>query len=210
MPQTPWPFDPIMKVILPFEQRIAGRAEAGALMFWSTLSVDSLFYLQDLDDDYRSKGLSYSQFNPQVTDSSHLRWAAGTAITAVDQCSAAMARAFCGWTSSREASLRNFDPTNGNAAVNARLAVLPHQLYAWVASVHADQRYVEILSFRHPTTHARTIRHHHLSTGTTVTPTQFQNSNGKLLTAHEIVRDAREFAFDSVLEFFRVIDSNSL
>ena len=93
--------------------------------------------------------------HPDVVDMAHVRWAAGTAVTAIDLCAAALARLHCGTTSSREGSISDFRPDPRN---QRRRVALPPAALDWLDSVLADASYGAIKLARDPMTHGKLIR----------------------------------------------------
>src|SRR4051812_1807307 len=107
MPTITWPKTP-GDIVAAFEQRRPNRGDTGALMMWATFTVEGIYYLSDLDDAYRAGSVSSLGHQPETIEISHIRWAAGTAITALDLCAAALGREFCECNGPHEYSLRNF------------------------------------------------------------------------------------------------------
>jgi len=108
MPAFSWPIDP-SPPISDFEQRHA-NAEAGALLQWARLSVEALYYLDDIDAAFGVTLLVPGQ-KTQVVELAHARWATGTCITALDLTAAALGRALGRHTGDRELDLRSFVTT---------------------------------------------------------------------------------------------------
>jgi len=144
-----------MQLVSDFESR-HHAAQAGALTHFGFATVESLYYLADLDtvDD-----LSQHTFNghrPDVVDVAHGRWATTGCITALDLFEAALARVFCGHTADRELSIADFTTKKKAAQLLAQLPVSAHQ---WITDVAADSDYRTVKSLRDSLVHARVRRH---------------------------------------------------
>jgi hypothetical protein len=98
---------PPMKTIQDFEGRREKRGEVGALILWASWSVESLHYLDKIDAAHSDANVPSE--SAAVVNISHVRWATGTAITALDLCAAALAREYCGWKGPNEFDLRDFN-----------------------------------------------------------------------------------------------------
>lgn len=143
MPPHSWTLRPVETT----SDKLGGRdGEAAALVLWATWAVDALHYLADVDDQRDLRGQ-----HPDVVDIAHVRWGAGTAITALDLCAAALGRLHCGATGPHELDLRQ--------VVHAsRWARLPAGARRWVTAATADPDYGVVLAARNPMTHARLPR----------------------------------------------------
>jgi len=94
-----------------------------------------------------------------VVDVAHARWATGTCITALDLCAAALGRAFCAHTGTRELDIGSFDPERAAKRVARRRENLPAQARLWIDSVLKDPDYNQIKAARDSLTHKRIPRH---------------------------------------------------
>jgi hypothetical protein len=103
MPAHEWIPEPIT-IIQRFEQAVS-NPDAGALVMWALWSVESLHYLQDIHRDFDRTRKAVGGYPPDMVDVAHVRWAAGTAVTALDLCAAAFARAFCAHTGAYDKSM---------------------------------------------------------------------------------------------------------
>jgi len=153
MPTFAWPGDPV-QTISSFDTRHASP-EAGALLLFAMWTVDSLYYLQDLDDEDNLSQPTIRGHRPDVVDVAHLRWATGACITALDLCVAGLARALCGYAKERELSLSDLYQDRFLAVRN----LLPFKALQWLDSVNTDQQYKQIKTVRNALTHARVRRH---------------------------------------------------
>src|SRR5687767_8239887 len=71
--------------------------DAGALLTWAMWAAEDVEYLDKVDQ--RAFGgprrILYGH-HPDVVDLAHVRWAAGSAVTAIDLCAAVLGRKYCG------------------------------------------------------------------------------------------------------------------
>jgi hypothetical protein len=127
------------------------NADAQARLSFAIECVDALHYLVDLDDhlipnDVATEVLGHGW---QVVDIAHVRWAAATAITALDLCAAALGRLYCGmsgWDLSVEKAARN--------KTHWKTLAAHEQASGWITAVRGDHRYNELLQLRHALTHS--------------------------------------------------------
>lgn len=150
-------------------------------MLWAVWAVDSLYYLEELIS-IPLNGLD--DHHPDIQDMAHLRWATGTAISALDLCAAVLAR-----ENNLKKGKNEFDMGNIGKMKNQ----LPTPLQNWVSGVEADSRYQDILDLRHSLTHARVARH--LSLGGS---TKISLKSGTDRNVLEIVTIAKELATENV------------
>ena len=152
MPPFAWPGDPT-GVIQAFETRRASP-NAGALLIFALHSVDSLYYLLDIDRRDDLSAPTIGGHAPDVVDVAHARWATGTCVTALDLCAAGLGRALCGYRKTRELDLVELSRPD-----HPWRQQLPASAAAWVDSSLADPRYCQIIRVRHALTHSRITRH---------------------------------------------------
>jgi hypothetical protein len=79
---------------------------------WAVWAAEGSDYLEKLDAATHPGSSAYvppTNTHPDLVDISHVRWATGNAITAIDLCAATMGRLFCGSTGPNELDLRDFD-----------------------------------------------------------------------------------------------------
>jgi len=155
MPPFDWPGDPV-ETIRQFETRHS-NPEVGALLLFGMWTVDSLYYLQDLDASHDLSQTTVAGHRPDVVEVAHSRWATGACITALDLCVAALARATCAYKGKRELAVS--DLYIKRKGVPDLRALLPSQALQWVEAVNADPRYIQIKAVRNALTHARVLRH---------------------------------------------------
>jgi hypothetical protein len=130
--------------------------EAVALLGWAMWTAESLHYLADLDAKVT---VADGQRHPwHVVDLAHARWAASSAVGAIDLCAAALAR-HCGAgpRTTRKGAERELDL--GELAERAEKDALPQPAAAWAVATQADGDVAALVEVRHPTTHARLKRH---------------------------------------------------
>jgi len=206
MPTINWPAHPVdaTRRLLLFSH--PGEAQALAVhAFWTT---QSLWYLDDIDGPTQARFPApiNGEHDAHVVDIAHVRWAATSAITALDLCAASLGLAFCGRRLDQlAASVRHFDATDVEERARPRIerfrSRLPVDFRAWVDAVIADTRYVQMLAARNPTTHARLTRHLHMSADRT----KFAIDDGEPVRAPDFIRTARDLASDHCLAFMRAL-----
>jgi hypothetical protein len=79
-------------------KRRHGQTPLSPLSIWAVWSVESLHDLDDLDASQADYPKAIGTHHADIVDMAHVRWAAGTATTALDLCAAALGRVYCGWT----------------------------------------------------------------------------------------------------------------
>ena len=196
MPTFTWPTDPV-QIINDFGNRHPD-SEATALLLFAIWTVDSLYYLQDLDDEDNLSKPTIRGHRPDVVDVAHSRWATGACITALDLCSAALGRALCGYTDERELALANF--YREQKRFRALRALLSPAICQWLDDVNTDPQYNEIKAVRNALTHARVIRHFTLPRRRL----QIQAKNVHL-DVSVIVRQAKDVATRHVLRLLTIL-----
>jgi hypothetical protein len=150
---------------------------------WAAWTIDALNYLADVDQVQGGYQQSVNGHHADIIDIAHVRWATGSAITALDLCAAALGTRYCGNSGSNEFNLRYFETCKPklkgllkkirkllplkyrarfnhffrgkrNRMVEARRALLPPEFLAWVDAVLADNRYKKIHGARNRFTHS--------------------------------------------------------
>jgi hypothetical protein len=148
MPGHSWSRDPQAAA-----RRISAvNADAQARLSFAIECVNGLHYLVDLDrylvpNDVATDVLNH---NWQVVDMAHVRWAAGSAITALDLCAAALGRLYCGIVGDdRDLSVESAKEKDWSALRDARGG----EPAKWITAVRGDHRYQDLLQLRHELTH---------------------------------------------------------
>lgn len=192
-----------MEIIQAFEARRNGRGPVGALVLWAVWGVESLHYLDDLDQEHQNSLHNSLPHHHNVKDISHIRWATGTSISSLDLCAAALGREYCVWNKTQEPDLRDFDPKSNSTKISKHRTMLPLSALGWVDDVFSDSRYLEIHHARNFLTHSRLNRHLFLPNK----PTEFHISTiGKDFTARDLVILSKDLATDQVNAFLKVLD----
>lgn len=163
MPSAQWQTDP-SAAIAAFEKRHPDP-EAGALLLWAFSSVDALHYLVDLDAEYETSRSVPGGHSPDVVDIAHARWATGTCITALDLCTAGLARALGRHQGPRELDLGDFARVRPSEAMAVVIRVMPRPALDWIQAVLGDAVYAEMKAARDALTHRRVPRHLYASLG---------------------------------------------
>jgi len=131
--------------------------EPSALVGWARWTVDSLYYLADLDLRVEVRDAN-GQHAWHVVDLAHFRWAASSALGAMDLCAAAAARRAGLGPKVTRGGVREFSLLElGQAVADGELA--NPDISAWVSRLAVDRSVGVIRAIRHPTTHARLRRH---------------------------------------------------
>jgi hypothetical protein len=203
MPKLVWKNDP-MAVVQGYESRHPGSSQAiTPLVLWATWTVEGLHYLDDIDRAHQGTRAPVYGHHPDIVDIANVRWATGTAITALDLCAAALGRVNLQNPGQYQMDLRNFVPNGKNLAT--RQALSPPAL-RWIDNVLADQRYIDIHGARNPFTHSwlnRTI-----SVGAPPGPSSRTGfvirATGQTLNARALVEMARDLATDQINDFLAV------
>jgi hypothetical protein len=195
MPPYDWQIDPV-SIIQNFEAR-HNNPDAGALLIWAVSTVDCLYYLDDLDQEFNTSGSSMAGHRPDVIDVAHARWATSSAITSLDLCAAGLGRVFCANTGTHELDVGDF-----NAARRAQLPPLAQQ---WLDRVRADSHYYEVKSARDWLTHSRLRRHFSLSTKGPRHRIKLE-FNATQLPVRDLIELARELATWHVSGLFQILD----
>jgi hypothetical protein len=132
-------------------QRVSG--DVSARISFAVECVNGLHYLSDIDTqlvpvDAATDVLGH---NWQVVDMAHARWAAGSAITALDLCAAALGRLYCGISGddARDLDLEGIKRREHRDVLRAA----PGDPAEWAARVRGDNRYNGLLDLRHQLTH---------------------------------------------------------
>jgi hypothetical protein len=161
---------------------------ASACLMWASEAVEGLYYLQDIEDDLPSDALLDGGHRATTVHITHARWAAGTAMTALDLCAASIG------------FLHLPAPTGGRFYDLGRLAAeqkkplhkrqfdlttLPNALN-WINSVTADQDYTLVQEVRDLLTHRNAARHFRIGLGSAA-GSRVDRADGSKLTASSAI-----------------------
>jgi len=149
--------------------------DASGCVLWATSAVDGLAYLDDLDAALDGSARMATGHDALVVDLAHARWAAGTAMTALDLCAAAIGLLYL------RARKRYYDMGDVLAALDkeARVAAAstsgsrrpswpPRQgVRPWIvdltcdpdAALSVDNDFALLRAVRNPLTHRTMARH---------------------------------------------------
>jgi hypothetical protein len=168
MPPIQWPPETWSAIEL-----LSGRnADASSCVLWATSAVDGLAYLDDLDTARDGGARVANGHDALVIDVAHARWAAGTAMTALDLCAAAIGFLYLP-SRHRYYDMGNvlevLDKEFGAAATSSssrppgwppRQGVRP-----WIVELTAADDYKLIKAVRDPLTHRTLARHIGITVG---------------------------------------------
>ena len=142
-----------MATALALDKVSAPRAlgsEPSVFFLWAVWSVDGLHYLDDLDQRPQRARWIAAGYRTDTIDLTHARWAAGTAMTALDLSAAALG------------ARHNLPSERGRVQDIADLQRHRRQLCAgcrgWLNAVVRDPDFASLKSFRDPLTHRQLDR----------------------------------------------------
>lgn len=141
VPTFKWPEDPY-----PVLARLGG-GEATTHAHWAVRVLDELYYLADLDERDARARWAQSGHSSDTVDLAHARWAASTAMTALDLCAAALGFRHQlprrgSWV--HDVEQLNVPSNRGKLCVNCD---------SWVDRVRADPGYGVLKGVRDPLVH---------------------------------------------------------
>jgi hypothetical protein len=113
---------------------------------WAAWAVDALHYLADLDADIFNGSRVLGGHHVDTVEIAHARWAAGTAMTALDLCAATIGALHL------PRSQRAYDILDLDQA--KRRASLCKACTAWLDGVISDPDYSLLKDIRNPLTHS--------------------------------------------------------
>lgn len=193
MPAYKWPNDPTTEIVA-FEKRHPDP-EAGALFEWAVFCVESLHYLDDIDNAYDATRKVLGNHHPDLVDVTHVRWGTSTSITALDLGVAALARALGGHGGPRELDLGDFNTAKPRKAVLAVRSAMPSSAMKWIEAISLDPSFLAVRNVRHALTHRRLPRHLHMSAGSSSPDPRLGLSvNGAAMPSRKLVEKARDLA----------------
>lgn len=143
----------------------------------------------------------------EIVDISHVRWAVGSSITALDLCAAVLGRLYClDIVVRRQLDMRSFDPSGKDIkAVGRERMRLPTPVVEWVDSVLADLRYCEVLQARNPLTHSRVRR---VLSNNPAEYTRFKIAGTEFSkSSRDMVVEARDLATERVTSFLQLVST---
>ena len=124
-------------------------------------AAESLHYLADIDETRFGGPWVADGHSNRPIDDAHMRWAATSAITALDLLAAALGRIHGLKQGRNELSMRDLDPNISRPREPCgatRFPQLDPKWQTWVRGVVADARYSDVLAARNPLTHADSPR----------------------------------------------------
>ena len=202
MPPIRWASDPIA-VIQSFETRHRSPS-AGALFAWAASTIESLHYLDDIDQAYDASHAVAGAHPPDVVDVAHARWATSTCVTALDLCAAGLGRSFCKHSGPRELDLASFDVNKLFKRRVAWRAQLPQLALGWVDGVMRDADYMRVKEGRDWLIHSRLNRHFTICPGGPPQRLKLELQSTQLEVRY-VVAVARDVATRHVSAFFGLL-----
>lgn len=184
-------------------------------------SAESLIYLAELDDRRFKNTWPVDEYQNDVVDDGHVRWAATGALTSLDLCMAAAAR--LGGFAQRppkgygEDSIRNYYTVRRSGKIEDKRHLVIPPWRAWIDGVVGDPRYETLLRVRNALVHADVFRvinviigqlaGHSLRYGYKIGPlnSPVQQTSHPKIMAREIIELSRDVALDHVGAFIAVL-----
>ena len=182
--------------------------ECSALVSWAVRDVESLHYLADLDSHVIEGRNALGHSLPTV-DNAHPKWAATTAMSTVDRCAAALARADrLPKRSNREYSIQEIERNP------PKKRLLQEASSDWIDSVLHHRRYAQLKSVRDPIVHGRHARVVQLSTrdewSTQRDIIRLEGSEPPEIEVGDVVVRARDFATDHIESVLTLIADGAI
>lgn len=231
-----WPVDP-RTVSDQFNQRHGPAVALPESFLWAVWAAEGSDYLEKLDATHPGgdvPNVSPTGAHPDLVDISHVRWATGNAITAIDLCAATIGRLFCGITGPPELDLRYFHrntnrrrpdtsrwrrlrdamkrvrrqpPSGPPLDARSLRASLPPAFLNWVDATRQDPLYRELHDARNPFTHSWLTRRPHRGDAVPANRTEFAvQGRGRPMNARKMVEDSASLALGRVKAFIEVVN----
>lgn len=197
----------------------AGNPEEAAIGHLATVAcraAESLVYLADIDDARFGGEWVQDAYPNDVVDDAHVRWAASTALTSLDLCTAAAARlgGFRTNVGDEEASVRTYYSDRRD-----RRDAVPAPWRRWLDDVVTDARYGTLLAVRHALVHRDALRvigattgpieGHSLRYGFNIGPLAppVSAATHRNVSAREVVEKSRDMGMQHATAFVTVLQS---
>jgi hypothetical protein len=195
-----------------FEVLSGRNAGASGCVLWATSAVDGLAYLDDLDTALDAGTRFVNGHDALVIDMAHARWAAGSAMTALDLCAAAIGFLYLP-PRRRYYDMGNVLTALDKAVRNAGATSSPQRpgwpprqgVRPWIVDVNVDADFQLIKAVRNPLTHRTLPRNLSITVGSgpqRVDRTMFQvEGQPNPVPVHVVVDTARRLAARHVRRF---------
>jgi hypothetical protein len=174
---------------------------AASCLTWAVSAVESLHYLEHLDAALPGTRLLPGGHDALTVDVAHARWAAGTAMTALDLCAAAIGHLYL----PPQAHRKYHDMDSIRKAIKKAKPAERARASGWIDPAFADPDFGVIQAVRHPLTHRTVARHLSVTVGTgeqAVGRTLLEVARlPSPLPVHEIVQKSRGLATRHVGHF---------
>jgi hypothetical protein len=164
-----------------------------------------------------SSGQLYG-YHPNVIDLAHVRWAAGSAVTALDLCATALGRKH-GLVAGQELAIFDFFPADqrdgpSKQKAKVRFAALSPAGQRWLNNVNSDPEYRTVRRARHPFTHGRLPRKLYLGTTQPGPHEQRQGlpvgSKGAEVYSRDLITMAKHVALHHIKQFADAVKRREL
>jgi hypothetical protein len=133
----------------------AQQAAIGHLVVAACRGVESLGYLAAIDEERFGGRHPVDGISNASVDDGHVRWAVASAISTLDQCTAAASRFGSFRSRGRgEHSVSDFYAEKDDGTVDDRRNRMLDPWRAWFDGIVADQHYVRVLRVRHCLIHS--------------------------------------------------------
>jgi hypothetical protein len=202
-----WPVDPVVAA------NSVGH-EPGHYLLWAVWSVDGLHYLDDLDQQPERARWIVAGHHEDTIDLSHARWAAGTAMTALDL-SAATLGALHNLPTPKSDQVHDV----GDLDKQSHRAQLCAGCLNWLDVVLNDPDYAILKSARDPLTHRSIPRHVYGTTvGSGILPGTHRlglyvagaSGSTRKMSSRQLVEHARDTATRHVQALLRAAQAGAL
>ena len=173
MPAFIWPIPPVSAAAT-FDRR---STDASSCLIFASEAVDGLHYLSDIDNSLPGDAVLDGNHKATIAHVTHARWAAGTAMTALDLCAACIG--FLHLPAPRNRRFYDIgrltqEQQKPQDQRRFDLANVPGAL-AWLNGVTSDGDYTLVQEVRDLLTHRSTARHFYVGVGG---PTQTADPTG--------------------------------
>lgn len=198
-----WPSDR-EAVVAHFQDRHPSN-EGHALLNHAFYAVDALHYLAYVDASFETTR-NAGDHDSDVVDVAHARWAASTAITALDLVAAAFGRCLGNHRRTKELDFGSFTTSKPSTNLQAVLDRIPLQAKKWISNVQKDSDFHAVSEARDALIHRRLPRTLYMSfVPGIVAPRLELNIGGSNIPAGELVMRCRDFTTRHLVELLKIL-----